>query len=225
MYLCTFRPGGEPFQKTDLFGPLAQLWRRGEGEPAVVLAGPFAAVAEQGRGQRPLTAEWRGMAAAGDVRLDNRAEIAALCDVPVPHSASDLEVVLRAIDARGEKVIPALLGDFAFVVWDARAQKLIAVRDAFGVKPLYWRVQRGTVSFAATQDLLATGADYDLDHIADILSGMRGPTDRTIWRDVRAVPGGGLLVQRGTVQAGRRYWTPEAFEPEESIDEQTASEQ
>src|SRR5690606_7668818 len=113
----------------------------------------------------------------------------------------------------------------AFVVWDARAHKLIAVRDAFGVKPLYWRVQRGTVSFAATQDLLATGADYDLDHIADILSGMRGPTDRTIWRDVRAVPGGGLLVQRGTVQSGRRYWTPEAFEPEESIDEQTASEQ
>jgi asparagine synthase (glutamine-hydrolysing) len=225
MYLCTFRPGGEPFQKTDLFAPIAQLRRRGEGEPTVLLAGPFAAVAEPGRGLRPLTAEWRSLAAAGDVRLDNRGEIAALCDAPVPPSATDLEVVLRAIDARGEKCVTALLGDFAFVVWDARAGKLLAVRDAFGVKPLYWRAHRGSVSFAATQDLLAAGAEYDLDHIADILSGMRGPTDRTIWRDVRAVPGGGLLVQRGTVQSGRRYWTPEAFEPDESIDERAASEQ
>jgi asparagine synthase (glutamine-hydrolysing) len=224
MFMCTFRPGGESFQKIDLFAPIAQLRRRSEGEPVVLLSGPFAAVAESARALRPLTAEWRSLAAAGDVRLDNRAEIVALCGAPVPPTASDLEVVLRAIDARGEKCVPALLGDFAFVVWDARAHKLMAVRDAFGVKPLYWRAHRGMVSFATTQDLLAVGAEYDLDHIAEILSGMRGPTERTIWRDVRAVPGAGLLVQRGTVQSGRRYWTPEVFEPDETMDEADASE-
>ena len=63
MFMCTFRPGGEPFQKTDLFAPIAQIRRRMEGEPVMLLSGPFAAVADQGRALRPLTAEWRSLAA------------------------------------------------------------------------------------------------------------------------------------------------------------------
>jgi asparagine synthase (glutamine-hydrolysing) len=225
MYLCTFRPGGEALEKADLFAPLARLRGRGDGEPATMLCGPFAAVADRARAFRPLTACWQNLCAAGDVRLDNRAEIAALCDAPAPAEASDLEVVLRALDARGEKVIGALLGDFAFVAWDSRAFKLIAARDAFGVKPLYWRVQRGTVSFSPSLDLLSANAEYDLDHIADILTGLSAPTERTIWRGVHALPAGGFLVQRGTVRSGRRFWTPESFEPDEAIAEEDASRQ
>ena len=36
-----------------------------------------------------------------------------------------------------------LVGDFAFVLWDARWQTLLAARDALGVQPLFHQ-QRGS---------------------------------------------------------------------------------
>jgi asparagine synthase (glutamine-hydrolysing) len=225
MYLCTFRPSGEPLEKADLFGHLARLRKRGDGEPIMRLAGPFALVADDTRSLRPLMATYGPLTAVGDVRLDNRTEIAALAEQPPSADASDLEVVLRALDARGDRCVGALLGDFAFVVWNARAHKLIAARDAFGVKPLYWTTRRGRLSFSSSLDVFSAGSDYDLDHIADILAGQAGPVERTIWSDVRAVPAGGLLVQRGMTRTGVRYWTPDAFAPDETMADGEACEQ
>jgi asparagine synthase (glutamine-hydrolysing) len=222
MYLCAFRPDGWPLHRADLFGPVAQLRRRVDTEPVTLFHGPFAiAATDPTRSFRPLVAQWRQLSAVGDVRLDNRAEIARLSDQPVPATATDLDVVLRAIDARGEKVIPALLGDFAFVLFDARAFKLLAVRDAFGVKPLYYRIVRDQLLFASRMDLLAAN-EYDLDHIADLLTGLVAPHDRTIWSNVRPIPAGGYLLQRGTVSEGRRFWSPDSFTPEAAQADQSA---
>jgi asparagine synthase (glutamine-hydrolysing) len=226
MFFCAFRPDGSTLHRSDLFGPTAQLRRRTEAEPTTILDGPFAMVcSDPARAFRPLVAQWRHVSAAGDVRLDNRAEIARLCAKPVSPQASDLEVVLRAIDARGEKVIPALLGDFGFVLWDARARKLLAVRDAFGVKPLYYRRERGQLLIASRMDLLASSQAFDLDHIADLLTGLAVPQDRTIWSNVRPVPAGGFLVQRGTVAEGRRFWSADGFTPAGAATEREYAEQ
>lgn len=225
MFLCAFRPGGEPLHRADLFAHLAQVRRAGELEPTSQFHGSFAAVtAEPTRTFRSLVAQWNGLIGVGDVRLDNRSEIAGYAG-GAPAHVTDLEVVLRAIDARGEKVIPALLGDFGFVVWDARACKLLAVRDAFGVKPLFHRTVRGVTMLASRMDVLATAEDWDAEHIADMITGLFAPRERTIWKDVRPVPAGGFLIQRGTVQEGRRYWSPSAFEPVEQADERAVTEE
>jgi asparagine synthase (glutamine-hydrolysing) len=218
MYVCALRPLGEPLRGADVFGPLAELRRRGESEPVTVLAGPFAAVAAESRALRPLLARFGDLTAAGDVRLDNRSELVSMCRHAVPGSISDLELVLRVIDAYGEQAIGRLLGDFAFVAWDARAQRLMAARDALGVKPLYYRSLHGTLLFAARMDLIATSGEYDLDHIADTLAGLASPEDRTIWAGVRPIPAGGCLLQRGTVAEGRRFWTSDAFTPDTDAD-------
>jgi asparagine synthase (glutamine-hydrolysing) len=226
MFLCAFRPGGEPLHRADLFAHLAQLRRTGETEPASLFQGSFAAVtAAPTRMFRPLVAQWRGLIGVGDVRLDNRAEIAGFAGGGVPSAVTDLEVVLRAIDARGEKVIPALLGDFGFVVWDASACKLLAVRDAFGVKPLFYRTVRGVTMLSSRMDVLATSEEWDVEHISDLLTGLFAPRERTIWKDVRPVPAGGFMIQRGTVQEGRRYWSAQSFEPADTGDERALTEQ
>ncbi len=215
MYVCAFRPLGGPLQKADVFGPLARLRQRGEPEPATLEAGPFLAAVAEGRSLRPLSARFGDIVAVGDVRLDNRAELVSLCRAAVPNSVSDLEVVLRVLDAYGEQALPRVLGDFAFVAWDSRAGRLLAARDAFGVKPLYYRAMGDAMLFASRMDTIASPDAYDTDFMADLLAGLAGPEDRTIWAGVRPIPAGGCLVQRGTAAEGRHFWTPDAFTPVE----------
>lgn len=218
MYICALRPRGEPLSKADVFGYLARLKRDGATMHSIV-EGPFAAVALERPGQHRRTlARWGGVIGAGDVRLDNRAEVAALGRVSADEHC-DLELVLAALDRAGEGCVPRLLGDFAFVCWDARAQKLLAVRDAFGVKPLFRRAAPGLQLFSSEIEPLRQEDAYDLDYIADYLIGENVGVDATIWRGVTAVGAGSLVRQRGTVQSSERYWRVEEYSPAEEGDE------
>ena len=214
MYVCALRPRGEPLSRTDVFGYIARLKRGREHSLHTIVEGPFAAIAlTSPQQQRPRIGRWRGLIGVGDVRLDNRADIAAVARVDAA-DLSDLELVLAALEAAGEGCIPRLLGDFAFVVWDARAQKLLAARDAFGVKPLYHRGDRDLVLLASEIAPLQRDEIYDNSYIATYLSGQTAPQDRTIWHDVSSVRAGSLLRQRGTLQSHERYWRAEEFVPE-----------
>src|SRR5258708_7584470 len=47
------------------------------------------------------------------------------------HSASDSEIVVHLYEDEGEMFLDRLRGEFALVVWDARAGRLMAARDRF----------------------------------------------------------------------------------------------
>ncbi len=224
MYLCAFRPTGQPLDRGDLFVHLTRLRNERDVEFSFVSAGCFAAALPvRSVRPNPLVARTRDLVAVGEARLDNRAELARLSGLP--DIGTDLELVLRTVDACGEKAISAILGDFAFLLWDARAQKLLAVRDAFGVKVLYYRRTPELLLFSDRMDAVATDERYDLDYIGDFLTGLIDPDQRTIWADVRAVPAGGFLIQRGTVLQSRRYWSADAFTAQTNQDETSCTAQ
>lgn len=221
MFVCALRPGGEALTRGDVFGYIARLRRDDGAALNSIVDGPFAAVATSAPDDlRPQLARWRTLTAAGDVRLDNRAEVAALAGIRVEEVESDLQLVLAALDARGEACIRQLLGDFAFVVWDPGAEKLLAVRDAFGVRPLYQRRADGLVLFSSEVGPLQLDEQYDLDFIHAQLTGFAAPVTATIWRGLTSVEPGGLVRHRGTVRTAERYWRPDEFVPEESGDEE-----
>ncbi|MEX2284763.1 MAG: asparagine synthase-related protein [Gemmatimonadota bacterium] len=220
LFLAALRPTGEPIGKTDLFGFIARLPRGIETES--VVEGPFAAMGASGAGTlRPLVARYRHLIGAGDVRLDNRSELRKLARESTERT-SDLELVLALVDAKGAQAVNELHGDFGFVIWDARAQKVIAARDPFGVKPLFLRRDPGMLLFSSRAAPLALREDYDLDYMRDFLFGGSQNTARTAWRDVTRVEAGQLLVQRGTVSETQKYWSAERFEPASAATEADA---
>jgi asparagine synthase (glutamine-hydrolysing) len=222
LFFSALRVDGRPISKTELFSQIARLPRNTEYQS--VTTGPFAAIAlGEKHALRPLLTQRRGGALIGDVRLDNRAELMSIAR-DVADDASDLAVVGAALDRIGADVIPRIHGDFAFVFWDARGQKLLAARDAFGVKPLYYR-RDGDYLFIASRlsPLIGDGA-FDQDYIADMLVGLPSPSPRTVWRGTLAVEPGAILVQRGTVTAQSRYWDAASFQPVSNISEADAAE-
>jgi asparagine synthase (glutamine-hydrolysing) len=111
---------------------------------------------------------------------------------------SDSEVVVHAYEEWGEDFVVRLNGIFAFALWDERQQKLVAGRDPFGVKPLYW-VQDGSRVGVASEvgALMAAGlASTALDPIAleHYLAWRFTPAPRTIFAGVSKLPPATLLV-------------------------------
>lgn len=56
---------------------------------------------------------------------------------------SDCEVVLALYKHYGLSFLPHLRGEFALVLYDAKRNVLIAARDRYGIKSLYYTVQNG----------------------------------------------------------------------------------
>lgn len=87
---------------------------------------------------------------SGDLRLDNRAELAGLLSIAPGDLADwgDGRLVLRAYVEWGDTCPAHLLGDFAFAIWDGPRRRLFCARDLFGVKPFYFSHQANTLAFA-----------------------------------------------------------------------------
>jgi asparagine synthase (glutamine-hydrolysing) len=219
-FFCALRVDAQPISRTELFGQIAKLPRSLDWQSQ--FSGAFAAMTTGPRfSMRPLLARGRGYMAVGDVRLDNRRELTRMYGIE-DGDASDLEIVAAAIDQRGAAVIPEILGDFCIVFWDARAQKLIAARDAFGVKPLYYRREGNHLLIASRLAPLVGDETLDRDYLADMLVGLPSATPRTVWQGTHSVEPGALLVQRGSVTAQSRYWDAAAFQPAAAVNEQDA---
>jgi len=65
------------------------------------------------------------------------------------HTHTDTEVILAAYSRWGVQSFSRLKGMFAFALWDNDEKELLLVRDAAGMKPLYYSSEEGGISFAS----------------------------------------------------------------------------
>ena len=124
---------------------------------------------------------------------------------------SDTEVLLRAYERWGERVVERLRGMFAFAIWDARNEKLFFARDRFGEKPLFLYEDGDSLYFASEiKGLLAVPRvkrEVNLPAVWDYLSYRYAPGPRTLFAGIRKVPPGTAgSWQRGKLREWR-YWT------------------
>src|SRR5919108_5809202 len=111
---------------------------------------------------------------------------------------SDSEVVVHAYEEHGLDCVRRLNGIFAFVIWDERAKRLVAARDAFGVKPLYWWTDGRRVAVASEVGaLLSAGlTEARVDRVAldHYLACRFVPSPRTLFEGIRKLPAASTLV-------------------------------
>ncbi|QSS60854.1 asparagine synthase [Histoplasma capsulatum] len=125
------------------------------------------------------------------------------------HGQSDSELVLALYKIYGcPEFFKHLRGEFAFVLYDSRegCEKVIAVRDRFGIKPLYWMTVGDRILLAAeSKAFLPLGWKPEWD-VASIVESGWSVDDRTYFKGVKKVPPGHWLEISKTGVEIHQYW-------------------
>ena len=127
-------------------------------------------------------------------------------------SHSDTEVLVHLYEERGPAFVEELRGMFAIAIWDSRHGRLLLARDRFGIKPLYYRVADGTISFASELKALLRqpGFSREIDHEAleAFLAFNSIPAPMTIFSEARKLPAGHTLIAEDGEVTISRYARP-----------------
>ncbi|CAO1632540.1 unnamed protein product [Sympodiomycopsis kandeliae] len=126
------------------------------------------------------------------------------------HSDSDSEILIALYLKYGlAETLHHLRGEFAFILYDERIGKLWAVRDRYGIKPLYYGLTQDGSQLAFCSEvkgLLAMGCRprWDIESIAN--EGYRN-SNRTLFRDINWMEVGSLIEWNAkTGDTAHRHW-------------------
>lgn len=132
---------------------------------------------------------------------------------------SDTEVIVHGYKQWGDDVLHHLNGMFGLAIWDARRRRLVLARDAFGIKLVYYRIERDCLYFGsemrAVRAAMPEKAAVDATSLNLFLRYRYTPSPRTILEGVRKLaPGTKLTVEDGRYQVSRWYrFKPVPFDP------------
>jgi asparagine synthase (glutamine-hydrolysing) len=124
---------------------------------------------------------------------------------------SDTEVILHAFEQWGIDCLHRFRGMFAIALLDAKKKELWLVRDRIGIKPLYYSVHSGRITFASEikallQDPEQKRAVHE-EALYHYLSFLTTPAPQTLFDGIKKLSGGTFLRIRQDGQIfEHRYW-------------------
>jgi len=196
---------GEPVDPGLLEAMNETLVHRGPDSGGQVCVGPVGlaarrlAIIDLATGDQPIANEDESIHVVQNGEIYNYRELRAPLEGGHPFRTSgDTEVLLHLYEEHGPRFVDKLRGMFAIAIWDDRRRRLVLGRDRFGIKPLYYRVGGGTLSWASELKALLVQRDVDrsidLDALEAYLAFNAIPGPRTIFREIRKLPAGAILV-------------------------------
>jgi asparagine synthase (glutamine-hydrolysing) len=134
----------------------------------------------------------------------------------------DTEVIVLGYKQWGDDVLNRLNGMFGLAIWDERKQRLVIARDAFGIKPIYYKIEDGKVWFgseirailAATEE----SPEPDPTALSLFLRYRFTPSPYTVFKGIRKLAAGTMLVFENAGYSLRRWYRyrPQPFSPAKS---------
>ena len=125
-------------------------------------------------------------------------------------SEGDAEVLLKSFICWGDRFISKIRGMFAFCIWDKKLRKLIAYRDHFGQKPLFFKKVKNTLIVSSEiKDITFFTSDIreDLD-ISNryLFKSFADDKDKTFFKDIRRLePSSKLEYSKNQLKLSK-YW-------------------
>jgi asparagine synthase (glutamine-hydrolysing) len=119
----------------------------------------------------------------------------------------DTEALVHLYEEHGIGFAERLRGMFAVAIWDASRRRLVLARDRYGIKPLYYRHVAGELRFASELRALPRG-EIDLDALEAFLAFNSIPAPYSIFREIRKLPAGHVLVWENGAVTLERYARP-----------------
>jgi len=112
---------------------------------------------------------------------------------------SDTEVILKGFEDEGIAFFKRMEGMFSCVIYDQVNKTMTAVRDRFGIKPLYYFKSENKLIFASEiKGIIAAIAPFKLnirkESISLFLANRYVPTPFTIWENVYKLPPANCIV-------------------------------
>ncbi len=131
---------------------------------------------------------------------------------------SDTEVLVHGYEVWGDAMPAQLNGMFTFAIWDKKRRRLVIGRDRMGIKPLYYALSGDKLVFGSEIKCLLEhpGVKRDIDPFAvdDFLSLRYVPTPLSIYKSIRKLEPGTILIWEDGRAELKRYWnfTPKVGE-------------
>lgn len=130
------------------------------------------------------------------------------------HDADDL---LHLYDKKGESFVAQLNGLFSGLLIDRGRKRTFLFNDRYGIERIYYYEKDGTTYFASEAKALLRVVPelraFDDEGVAQFLAFGCTLGERTLFRNVRLLPGGSLWIFEGNLPGRKeQYFRPEEWE-------------
>ena len=220
----------QPVRRRDIEAMTKTLVHRGPDDEGYYIAGPLGlgfrrlSIIDLAGGHQPMSDQEESVWVVFNGEIYNFLELRRELEGygHIFRTKSDTEVIIHGYAQWGDEVLNRLNGMFGLAIWDVREKRLVLARDPFGIKLLYYRIDKDCLYFGSeirpVRAAMRDGAEIDPTSLNLFLRYRYTPSPYTILSGVRKLaPGTKLVVQGGSCRVSRWYrFKPVAFAPAKS---------
>ena len=140
----------EPVRRSEIEAMTRTITHRGPDDEGYYIAGPLGfgfrrlSIIDLAGGHQPMSDQEESVWVIFNGEIYNFLELKSELEAHghVFRTKSDTEVIVHGYKQWGDEVLNRLNGMFGLAIWDVRQRRLVLARDPFGIKLLYYRIDK-----------------------------------------------------------------------------------
>jgi asparagine synthase (glutamine-hydrolysing) len=134
---------------------------------------------------------------------------------------SDTEVLVQLYARYGRMCLSMLNGQFAFAIWDKAEEELFIARDRVGIRPLFYNISMGVLTFASEIKSLFdnTNLTSEISHknLSQIYTFWTAITPNTAFKNIFEISPGHYMIFNRNGARTEKYWDLNFSKSDESL--------
>ncbi|OOM09344.1 asparagine synthase-related protein [Clostridium saccharobutylicum] len=156
----------------------------------------------------------KGLIITADASIYNKKELCCLLNIEYDKemSITDSQIILLSYEKWNEECPKYLVGDFAFVIYDEKEEKLLCVKDHMGSRSLYYSYENNIFSFSTIIEPLKNNKKLNQRWICDFLALKsvvhQFEPEETIYNNIYQVLPATAIIIKDNKLTKYKYWNP-----------------